>query len=500
MDASTSAVIYARYSSHAQREESIDQQVAVCREYCARRGLDVLRVYADAARSGRSTEGRDQFLRMLDDARAGEFGAVVVYKLDRFARDRYDSVLNKKRLRDCGVVVLSAMENIPEGPEGRLMESVIEGVAEWYSADLSQKTRRGMRANAEQCLANGVAVFGYGVGEDGRYVIDERQAETVRRVFAEWIAGRPAAHIARDLAAEGVRTATGKRPGKNWPRAIVHDERYTGVYAWDDVRVVGGMPAIIDADTFARAARRKRATAAPNRCHEYPLAGRLFDHDTGAAMTGYLGRSKGRDYLYYSANVDGRHHLIRREVLEDAVVRAVTGAFKDAAFLDDVLDRIDALRDHVGDAEDVRAARATIRECRAEGRRLAQLRDGDYVPAVVLELLRDNEERLRAAESVIQRAKDGAADREEVRAFLLNMRELATPAEIIEHMVYRVDVFREDGAVVVTLPIAPYEKRPNPAYSGFSREKVWLPAVVLGSNRYAWRVEREAVLVYARIA
>lgn len=72
------AVIYARYSSHAQREESIEQQVAVCREYCERRGMKVLRVYSDAARSGRSTEGREAFAAMIADARAGEFGAVVV--------------------------------------------------------------------------------------------------------------------------------------------------------------------------------------------------------------------------------------------------------------------------------------------------------------------------------------------------------------------------------------------------------------------------------------
>lgn len=490
------AVIYARYSSHAQREESIEQQVAVCREYCERHDLDVLRVYADAARSGRSTEGRDQFLRMLDDARAGEFAAVVVYKLDRFARDRYDSVINKKRLRDCGVSVLSAMENIPDGPEGRLLESVIEGVAEWYSADLSQKTRRGMHANAENCMANGVPVFGYAIGDDGRYVVDERQASIVRRIFAEWIAGRPGAQISRDLAAEGVRTALGRRPGHNWAFGIIHDERYIGVYRWDDVVIDGGMPAIIDADTFRRANLRKRATAAPNRTHEYPLVGRVFDHDTGAAMTGYHGVSKGREYLYYSANVDGRHHLIRREALEGAVVRAVTGAFRDAAFVGDVLDRIDALRDRVGDAEDVTAARAVIRECRAEERRLAQLRDGEYTPQIVLKLLRENEERLHAAEAVVARSKRDAATREEVRDFLEHMRERATDAEILEHMVWRVDVFREDGAVVVTLPI---KEALNPS-NEFSAVHGWLPCEVLGSNRLAWRVTSSSVLIFARVA
>ena len=238
------AAIYARYSSHAQREESIDQQVEVCRAWCASQGHDVVAVYADEHRSGRSTEGRENFLRMVDDAKRGEWQLVVVYKLDRFARDRYDAAIYRKRLRDAGVEVRSAMENIPEGPEGRLLEAVVEGVAEWYSADLAQKTLRGMRHNAERCMANGVQVFGYAI-VNGTYAIDERQAAIVRRVFAEWAEGIPAAHIARRLADEGVRTARGRVPKKDWPSAIVHDERYLGTYVWGDVRVEGGMPRIV---------------------------------------------------------------------------------------------------------------------------------------------------------------------------------------------------------------------------------------------------------------
>ena len=130
-DSMRSAAIYARYSSHAQREESIDQQVAACRSWCAANGYHVAAVYADEARSGRSTDGREKFLATVVDARRGEWSAVVVYKLDRFARDRYDAAIYRRRLRDAGVAGRSAMENIPDGPEGRLLEEVVEGVAEW---------------------------------------------------------------------------------------------------------------------------------------------------------------------------------------------------------------------------------------------------------------------------------------------------------------------------------------------------------------------------------
>lgn len=493
------AVIYARYSSHAQREESIEQQVSVCRDYCARRGLDVLRVYADAARSGRTTDNRDEFLRMISDARAGDFGAVVVYKLDRFARDRYDSVINKKRLRDCGVSVLSAMENIPEGPEGRLMEAVVEGVAEWYSADLSQKTIRGMRANAEKCLANGVRVYGYDVGPDGRYVVNDEQAAVIRRVFADWMRGKPAADISRDVGAMGVRTATGRLPGRQWASHIIHDERYMGVYWWKDVRIVGGMPAIIDADSWRLANARRRATAAPQRIYDYPLAGRLFDADSGGvAMTGYSVRSHGRAYVYYSANVGGRHYIVPRDDLEGAVVRAVTGAFSNAAFLEDVLDRIDALRSDVGESDEVRAARATVRDCDAAERRLMSvvLGAGDMVPDVIAATLRENELRKLGAQAVIDRAAESVATRDEVRAFLLNLAERATPREIIDRMVHRVDVFRGEGAVVVTLPI---KEALNPA-RGFSAIPVWLPHAFVGANARPWHVTRDCLHLFALIA
>ena len=122
---------------------------------------------------------------MVDDARLGTFEAVIVYKLDRFARDRYDAAMYRKRLRDLGVEVKSAMENIPDGPEGRLLEAVIEGVAEWYSADLSQKTLRGMRANAERCMANGVPVFGS---------VEEALAFTAPDWFGEDVTEDPAYH------------------------------------------------------------------------------------------------------------------------------------------------------------------------------------------------------------------------------------------------------------------------------------------------------------------
>ena len=162
-------VIYARYSSHAQRDVSIEQQVADCEAYARSNGLRVVKVYADRAISG-TNDKRPQFQKMLKDAERGRWAYVLCWKVDRFARNRYDSATYKYRLKRHGVRVIYAKESIPDGPEGILLESVLEGSAEYYSANLSQNIKRGMRFNALECkVNNGSMPLGYCKGPDGRY-------------------------------------------------------------------------------------------------------------------------------------------------------------------------------------------------------------------------------------------------------------------------------------------------------------------------------------------
>ena len=164
-------VIYARYSSHAQRDVSIEQQVADCEAYAKMNNLRVVKVYADRALSGTSDK-RPEFQKMLRDAERGRWSYVLCWKVDRFARNRYDSATYKFRLKRYGVRVIYAKESIPDGPEGILLESVLEGSAEYYSANLSQNIKRGMRYNALACkVNNGSMPFGYCKGPDGRFAI-----------------------------------------------------------------------------------------------------------------------------------------------------------------------------------------------------------------------------------------------------------------------------------------------------------------------------------------
>ena len=92
------AVIYARYSSHAQREESIEGQLRVCYDYAARQGFDVIDEYIDRAISG-TTDERPSFQRMISDSARGVFDIVLVYAVDRFARDRYAAATYRHELK-----------------------------------------------------------------------------------------------------------------------------------------------------------------------------------------------------------------------------------------------------------------------------------------------------------------------------------------------------------------------------------------------------------------
>lgn len=139
------AVIYARYSSSGQREESIEGQLRECHEYAQRNGMTIIGEYIDKALTGR-TDKRPDFQRMLRDSEKGVFQVVICWKMDRFARNRYDSAMYKYRLKKNGVRLAYAKESIPEGPEGIILEAVMEGYAEYYSENLSQNVKRGLYA------------------------------------------------------------------------------------------------------------------------------------------------------------------------------------------------------------------------------------------------------------------------------------------------------------------------------------------------------------------
>lgn len=256
MPEALNAVIYARYSSDRQTEQSIEGQLRECYAFAKANDIAVIDTYIDRAISGK-TDNRPAFQKMIEDSAKRQFQAVIVYRLDRFTRNRYDSAIYKARLKKNGVKVLSAMENLNGSPESIIMESLLEGMAEYYSVELSQKITRGMRENALKGKAlGGQRVLGYKVNSDCYFEIDETTAPVVVDIFKLYSSGKTVKEICDILNARGVKTARGGAFNKNSLHTILTNKKYIGIYKTKYGEIVGGIPAIIDKELFEMVALR----------------------------------------------------------------------------------------------------------------------------------------------------------------------------------------------------------------------------------------------------
>lgn len=221
-------VIYARYSSHNQTEQSIEGQLKECHAYAEHNEYNVVAEYIDRATTG-TNDNRPEFRKMIEDSNARHFNGVLVYQFDRFARNRYDSATYKHKLKKNSVRVFSVRENISEDASGVLMESMLEGMAEYYSAELSQKVKRGMGINASKFLFNGGSVpLGFRIDKDKHYQLDEINAPVVRKIFVKYVGGSTMAEITRYLNANQIKTSYGNDFSKNSLRNILLNKRYIG--------------------------------------------------------------------------------------------------------------------------------------------------------------------------------------------------------------------------------------------------------------------------------
>ena len=219
-------IIYARFSSDNQREESIEGQLRECKAFAEKNDIQVIDSYIDRALSAK-TDNRPSFQKMIKDSAKGEFDVIIVWKLDRFARNRYDSAHYKAILRKNGVKVVSATESISEGAEGILLESMLEGMAEYYSAELSEKVTRGMTENALKCLVNGgLPPTGYYAGEDRHYHADPVIAPLIVEAFRRYAAGDSMTAVANFLNANGVRNCKGSKITVNVLTRLFHNRKY----------------------------------------------------------------------------------------------------------------------------------------------------------------------------------------------------------------------------------------------------------------------------------
>lgn len=332
-------VIYARYSSHAQNEQSIEGQLKVCYEYAEANGMTVIGEYIDRAQSG-TNDKREEFQKMLVDSANGSFDTVLVYQLDRFARNRYDSAVNKAILRKNGVRVVSSRENITDDASGILVEGVLESLAEYFSAELSQKVRRGMLINAEKCKFNGGTIpFGYSVDSDKNYVVNPDQAFIVIEIFERYASGETIQSIKDDLKIRQIKTNKGSFFDKSSIQRLLRNKRYTGTYIYGEVEIPDGIPFIVPQSLFDRVQPMLDKNAhAPGRTkgeNEYLLTTKLFCGYCKEMMTGYSGTSKnGNTYQYYICKGAKKKKCskknVGKEYIEEEVLKVCRKLLNDA--------------------------------------------------------------------------------------------------------------------------------------------------------------------------
>lgn len=387
------AVIYARYSSHAQREESIEGQLRVCHDYAGHAGFEVVKEYIDRAMSATSDQ-RPSFQQMISESAAGGFDVVLVYALDRFARDRYDAAVYRKKLKDNGVRILSVTQPIDDSPEGVLIESLLEGLAEYYSKNLARGVMRGMRENALNCKAvGGIVPTGYKIDRASmKYVIDEEKAVIIREVFDLYADGMSIVEICRHCNAKGYRTNRGRPFTRNSLSTILKNRKYIGVYKFDDIEVEGGMPIIVDRSTFDKVQERlsngSKYRPRKNEEVEFLLSGKLFCGHCGKPMVGTSGTGKaGQTYYYYSCRQHGNKCLKtaeRKEKLERFVIDYVTEQFLTG---DNISVMAELVMETLDNDEWSQAARALEKQIRDVDSRISNLMkalelDGDLQPVM----------------------------------------------------------------------------------------------------------------------
>lgn len=377
------AVIYARYSSSNQREESIQGQIRDCSSYAERNGLTIIHEYTDSALTGK-TDKRPSFQQMIKDSEKHSFQIVLVWKLDRFARNRYDSAMYRNILKKNGVRIISVMENISDSPEGIILEGLMESLAEYYSANLAENVKRGLYDSALERKIISQPTFGYKRGSDGRYEIDDVTAPIVRRVFQEYASGKPYMAIIRDLNRDGLRTSTGREFSRNSLRNILRNEKYIGVYRYKDILDEHGIPPIVDRDLFDlvqhevkhRSFTKKRITREES--DPYLLTGILFCGHCGSPMTGESARSStGKTYHYYSC-IGTRHQSrngctkrrVPRDWIESEVIRIINEHILTDDFIQTLTDRIMEIQRQDIESDNLSQLRA---ELKATESRIANL-------------------------------------------------------------------------------------------------------------------------------
>ena len=389
------AVLYARFSSDNQREESIEAQLRAMHEFCDRNGVAVTHEFCDRAKSA-TTDDRPQFLAMVAASKECEFDFVIVHKLDRFSRNRYDSAFYKRELKRNGVQVISVLEQMDDSPESIILESVLEGMSEYYSKNLAREVMKGMRETAMACKYTGGHIpFGFLVDQEThKFLENPDEADGVRMMFKLVAEGHGYNEVLDTLNKLGYRTRLGNSFSKVTLYDILRNEKYNGTFIYsrassktefghrnnhkskpldEQIRIPGGMPKIIDDETFQTVQKimdsRKRNRIRKSK-RTYLLSGFVFCGICGHRYCGDFMRSRGSTIGMYTCNYKKMHGNqecsnlgIQQAPLEELVLKKLEEVIFDESRIPDIVKEYKKIRSQESDKqnEQVKAIKRNLK-------------------------------------------------------------------------------------------------------------------------------------------
>jgi DNA invertase Pin-like site-specific DNA recombinase len=463
------AVVYARYSSDRQNEQSIDGQLRVCQEFADRNGIKIVATYIDRAMTG-TNDNREDFQRMLRDSDKKEWDYVLLYKLDRFSRNKYEMAIHRKHLKDNGIKIISAMENIPDTPEGVLLESLLEGMNQYYSEELSQKTRRGMNETRLKGHYPGGGTINYGwslipvyteqngkqVKTASKVIINEEEAPIVKEIFSEYANGKTVADIVQDFKERGILNR-GKDFRLNILYKMLRQEKYTGIYRLNGKTYDNIYPQIISVDVYnvvrARVEANKHGSH-PKTDHPYLLKGKIFCGNCGRHMSSCSGTSKaGKIHRYYKCAHRApcpQAQSIKKEVLEQTITQSFERMLSTRSNFDLLVDKIlETFNNKLHDATQLRIAEKELQRIeKAINNLITAVENGFYSESTNerLKELENRKDELKE-EIVKERIKEvKPLDRKQVAKYLSYA--IAQPSQKVIDLLVRKVVIKGDAVDV----------------------------------------------------
>ena len=340
-------VIYARYSSHNQRDCSIEQQVDAAKAYAEEFGIKIMEIYADRAVSGK-TDNRPQFQKLMRDAQKGTFQYVIAWKSNRIGRNMLQAMVNESKLDDLGVRCLYVEEDFDDTAAGRFALRSMMNVNQFYSENMAEDIMRGLRDTASRGHVVGTIPYGYKKGPDKRYAIEESEAAIIQEIYNRVADGDLLVDIANDMNARGIPSSSGKKWGKNSFQTMLHNKKYIGLYKYSDIEIEGGMPRIISDELFYKVQEVLNTKSNPQNNRRrtkngtYLLTGKLFCGRCGSPMVGISARGRhGEQHFYYTCNKKRKEHACdKQNVLRDEIETYVGECIKKYCLTDEVIDWI----------------------------------------------------------------------------------------------------------------------------------------------------------------